>query len=121
MSERYTSESKRAKYRKARCFFFVLECYKTKLWLHPGGHYNNFLISFLLLPLALICYVKKTVCMVFNPKCRSNIVAQKFPSFTINNEPLQFVQEFKYLGHILSNTELDDGDSPRKEKFVLSM
>ena len=43
--------------------------------------------------------IKKTVCMVFNPKCRSNIVAQEFPSFTINNEPLQFVQEFKYLGH----------------------
>jgi len=40
--------------------------------------------------------------MVFSPKCRSNVVAQKFPSFlTMNNEPLQFVQEFKYLGHLV--------------------
>ena len=46
----------------------------------------------------ILCSIKKTVCIVFNPKCRSNIVAQKFPSFTINNEPLQFVQEFKYQG-----------------------
>ena len=26
----------------------------------------------------MLCNIKKTVCMVFNPKCRSNIVAQKF-------------------------------------------
>jgi len=50
----------------------------------------------------MLCNIKKTVRMVFNPKCRSNIVAQKFPSFlTMNNEPLQFVQEFKYLGHLV--------------------
>jgi len=48
------------------------------------------------------------------PKCRSNIVAQKFPSFTINNEPLQFIQEFK--GHILSNIQLDDADIARERK-----
>jgi len=59
--------------------------------------------------------------MVFNPKCRSNIVAQMFPSFTINNEPVQFVQEFQYLGHILSNTQFDDADIAREWNFVLSM
>ena len=56
----------------------------------------------------MLCNIKKTVCMVFNPKCRRHQrwyskrqfnVAQKFPSFTINNESLQFVQEFKYPGH----------------------
>jgi len=41
-------------------------------------------------------------------------VAQKFPSFSLNNEPLQFVQEFK--GHILSNTQLDDADIARERK-----
>ena len=64
------------------------------------------------------------MCMVFNPKCRSKIVAQKFP----NNEPLQFVQEFKYLWHItgscfywsISGTFVGGyGPSPNKKKSVL--
>ena len=48
----------------------------------------------------MLCNVDKTVCMIFNPKCKRLIVATEFPSFTLNDAALQFVKEFKYLGHI---------------------
>jgi len=35
-------------------------------------------------------------------------VAYQFPNFTISNEQLSFVNEFKYLGHIINNSQLDD-------------
>ena len=38
--------------------------------------------------------------MVFNPKRRKMMIADKFPCFAINGFPLHFVQEFNYLGHI---------------------
>jgi len=65
--------------------------------LAPSWRVLQQLLDKLSVAATMLCNSKKTVCIVFNPKCRSNIVAQKFPSFTINNEPLQFVQECKYL------------------------
>ena len=50
------------------------------------------------------CNTEKTVCMVFNPKCR--IVALRFPNILFNNRSLQFVSEFRYLGHIINNLYL---------------
>jgi len=48
--------------------------------------------------------------MIFRPKCRSKAVAYQFPNFTITNEQLVFVNEFKYFRHIINNSQLDDGD-----------
>ena len=52
--------------------------------------------------------------MIFNPKCKRLIVATEFPSFTLNDAPLQFVKEFKYLGHIINN-ELSDNNDVKRE------
>jgi len=64
----------------------------------------------------MCCNSKKTVCMIFRPKCRSKAVAYQFPNFTINNEQLSLVNEFKYLGHIINNSQLDDGDIYRERR-----
>jgi len=58
----------------------------------------------------MCCNSKKTVCMIFSPKRRSKTVAYQFPNFTINKEQVNFVKEFKYLGHIINNSQLDDSD-----------
>ena len=50
----------------------------------------------------LMCNVKKTVCMVFDPRQRSKIVAETFPKFQIESNYLQFVTKLKYLGHIIT-------------------
>jgi len=54
--------------------------------------------------------------MIFSPKRRSKIVAYQFPNVTINNEQLSFVNEFKYLGHIINNSQLDDADIYRERR-----
>jgi Reverse transcriptase (RNA-dependent DNA polymerase) len=56
----------------------------------------------------------KTVCMVFKPKCRTKIVATYFRNFMMNGQPLQFVAEFRYLGHIVNNDFTDDDDIKRE-------
>ena len=33
--------------------------------------------------LDIICNTKKTVCMIFSPKCRDKIVANQFPVFVL--------------------------------------
>jgi len=43
-------------------------------------------------------------------------ITYKFPNFTINNEQLSFVNEFKYLGHILNNSQFDDADIYREQR-----
>ena len=58
--------------------------------------------------------VSKTVCMVFNPKSRSKIVSQSFPALHLGSQPLQYVPNFKYLGHKLMNTNMDDADIQRE-------
>jgi len=66
----------------------------------------------------MCCNSKKTVCMIFSPKSRSKKVAYQFPNFTINNEQLAFVNEFKYLGHIINNCQLDDADIYRERRNI---
>jgi len=56
--------------------------------------------------------------MIFSPKRRSRTVAYQFPNFTINNEQLSFANEFKYLGHIINNSQLDDGDIYRERRKI---
>jgi len=58
--------------------------------------------------------------MIFNPTDKTKIVSQTFPHFTIDGHCLQFVNEFRYLGHIISNNLSDNADIKRK-KFIICM
>ena len=62
----------------------------------------------------MTCSTKKTVCMVFQPKMHSKIVAKSFPPLKLGNESLQYVSSFKYLGHVISSTLTDDSDIQRE-------
>jgi len=66
--------------------------------------------------LDMICNSSKTVCMVVNPKRRCNMVVYQFPNFMVDNALLKFVNEFKYLSHVVSNSQLDDADIHRERK-----
>jgi len=62
----------------------------------------------------MLCNTKKTVCMVFEPKCRKKSLNVTFPQFTLGDNTLQFVDEFKYLGHIIVPT-MSDADDIKRE------
>jgi hypothetical protein len=42
------------------------------------------------------------------------IIAPNFPCFSINGADLQFVSDFKYLGHMIINEFSDDDDIKRE-------
>jgi hypothetical protein len=63
---------------------------------------------------------KKTVCMIFNPSNRGKHVADSFPSFTLCGCKLLFVEQFKYLGHIIDNSFSDNFDISREIKALFS-
>ena len=52
--------------------------------------------------------------MVFNPKDKSKVVCNKFPCFSIGGKLMQFVTEFKYLGHVITCSLSDDKDLQRE-------
>ena len=58
----------------------------------------------------MICNNKKTVCMVFRPKLRAKVVADIFLQFSLGTNLVQFVKEFKYLGHMITDNLTDDAD-----------
>ena len=58
----------------------------------------------------MICNSNKTVRMVFPPSDKRKAVASAFPSFRLSGIELKFVDEYKYLGHIICNNECDDKD-----------
>ena len=64
------------------------------------------------------CNVAKTVCMVFQPNCKSKSIATEFPTFLLNGNDLQFVKEFRYLGHMINNTFSDDDDIKREIRNI---
>ena len=57
--------------------------------------------------------------MVFDPWAKDKIVCKHFPNFSMGGQPLQFVTEFRYLGHIISNTLADDSDICREIQYVI--
>ena len=69
--------------------------------------------------LDLVCNTKKTVCMVFDPWAKDKIICKHFPNFSLGRQPLQFVTEFRYIGHIISNTLTDDSDICREIQYVI--
>jgi len=64
--------------------------------------------------LDLCCNVNKTVCMVFNPKEKFKVVCNNFPCFSADGKTIQFVTEFKYLGHVITCFLSDDKDLQRE-------
>jgi len=48
--------------------------------------------------------------MVFPPKDETKIISKTFPALKLNGKELQFVVEFKYLGHILLHNMSDNVD-----------
>lgn len=62
----------------------------------------------------MTCNVKKTVCMIFEPKQRSRKMSVSFPQFKLGDSYLEFVKCFKYLGHMITDTLDDDLDIQRE-------
>jgi len=60
------------------------------------------------------CNAQKTVRMVVRPKRRDRIVASVFPLLSIEVNSIQFVSEFKYLGHMINSCMSDDDDINRE-------
>ena len=56
----------------------------------------------------------KTVCMVFQPSNRGRRITSIFPQFEVDGVFLPFVQQFKYLGHIIAAEMYDDEDMKRE-------
>jgi len=56
--------------------------------------------------------------MVFVPKNRSYTYASVFPLFRIGVSDLQFVPQFKYLGHIITHNLSDDNDIQREVRSM---
>jgi len=54
--------------------------------------------------------------MVFAPKRRGMIVSSTFLPLTIGNHYINYVQQFKYLGHIVTDGLTDDEDINREIK-----
>jgi len=63
--------------------------------------------------LDIVCNTKKTVCMIFKPKSRHKHITDDFPCFAINGCKLNFVSQFRHLGHMLFNNMTDDDDMRR--------
>jgi len=81
--------------------------------LAPSWHALQMLLNVLHLQSVVIdmsCNVNKTVCMMFKPKRHSCMIRAQFPSFTIGDSCVQYVSDFKYLGHIIMDNLSDDGD-----------
>jgi len=60
------------------------------------------------------CNVKKTVCMIFEPKRKSSRISGTFPQFKFGDSSLNYVERFKYLGHFIADTLCDDFDIQRE-------
>ena len=58
--------------------------------------------------------MKKTKCMTVNSTDRLRIVSNSFPQFCINGQLVQTVQEFRYLGHVITSDMRDDSDIKRE-------
>jgi len=60
----------------------------------------------------MLCNTNKTKCklLILNFTDKTKIVSQTFPHFIIGGHCLQFVNEFRYLGHIINTNLSDDAD-----------
>ena len=89
--------------------------------LAPSWHAMQALIKLLHMrctELDIECNTKKTVCMIFKPRSKTRYITDDFPSFTLNGCLLNFVSEFRYLGHVLHDNLNDDDDIYREMKCL---
>ena len=56
--------------------------------------------------------------MIFKPRSKTRYITDDFPSFTLNGCVLNFVSEFRYLGHVLHDNLNDDDDIYREMKCL---
>jgi len=56
--------------------------------------------------------------MIFNPCNKRNIVSDAFPAFILADCELIFVEQFKYLGHVIDNKLVDDKDINKELKSL---
>ena len=77
------------------------------------------LLSELAANINMSCNIQKNVCMILNPTCKNKTVRCTFPEFTLNGACLKYVSEFKYLGHIISNSLCDNDDVQREIRSLL--
>ena len=75
---------------------------------------KNLCIFWVATDLDIACNTNKTVCMVLKPLHKDRVVANDFPCFTHCGVKLKFVEQFRHLGHILSNSLNDDDDIKRE-------
>lgn len=68
----------------------------------------------------ITCNTDKTVCMIFKPACRQKVICNTFPAFMLSGQYLQFVDAFKYLGHIVNHDSTDDNDIKREVRNLYS-
>ena len=66
----------------------------------------------------MLCNAQKSVAMIFNPRNRNKIVDTALPNFMLGSSELQFVPEFKYLGHIIANDLCDNNDIQRENRSM---
>jgi exonuclease III len=89
----------------------------------PTWHALQFLLNTLQLAadnIDMSVNVNKTVCMIFKPRNPKFCLSSQFPSFTICGIALKFVNEFKYLGHIVSNDQSDNLDIRREIRLLFA-
>ena len=68
---------------------------------HVGMQCRNFSIFWIATAMTLILPV---VCMVLKPLHKDRVLANEFPCFTLGGVKLKFVEQFRHLEHILSNS-----------------
>jgi len=64
--------------------------------------------------LDMTCNTNKTVCMALKPHYKDRVVANEFSCFNLGEVKLKFVEQFRNMLQIFSNSANDDEDSKRK-------
>jgi len=62
----------------------------------------------------------KTTCGIFNPCNRFKTVSDSFLQFTLSGCKLKFVEQFKYLGHLIRNSFSDNNNINREIKAMFT-
>jgi len=62
---------------------------------------------------------KQFVCF-FSPIEKSKVISYVYPNFILNGQQLQFVTEFRYLGHYIKDNMKDDADIKREIRNMYS-
>ena len=71
-------------------------------------------------PVDMSCNVNKTVCMMPKLKRQSSIIRAHFPPPRLGASSVQYVSNFKYLGHIILDNLSDDGDICREIRCMFT-